>query len=139
MKKFNAKKIRVVGAALAIGVATFISAQAFADDFPSTDSTIVLPSVSGTTPSTLDVEEANEVADNDSDVQLVGSCDEDASDVSEDAKDDASDVLEDAKDDASDVSEASDDDDEASDDDDEASDDDCDDVEEVDESDEEDD
>ena len=117
MKKFNAKKIRVVGAALAIGVATFISAQAFADDFPSTDSTIVLPSVSGTTPSTLDVEEANEVADNDSDVQLVGNCDEDASDVSE----------------------ASDEDDEASDEDDEASDEDCDDVEEVDESDGEDD
>ena len=90
MKKFNAKKIRIAGAALAIGAAAIISTQAFADDSPSTDSTLVLPAISGTTPSILDVE---------------------------DAKDDASNALEDAKDDASDASEASDDGDEASDDD----------------------
>ena len=120
MKKFNAKKIRIAGAALAIGAAAIISTQAFADDSPSTDSTLVLPAISGTIPSILDVEDAKDAA----------------SDALEDAKDAASDALEDAKDAASD---ALDDDDEASDDDDEASDDDVGDVEEANDSVEEDD
>ena len=102
MKKFNAKKIRIAGAALAIGAAAIISTQAFADDSPSTDSTIVVPSVLGATPTNVD--------------------------VLEDAKDDAANALEDAQDAAAD---ALADDDEASDDGDEASDDDDGDVDEA--------
>ena len=81
MKKFNAKKIGIAGAAVAIGAAAIISSQSFANATPTTAPAIVAPSISGTTSSIPDVAGAGVVTDNGTDVQQTGNYNDGAPDV----------------------------------------------------------